>query len=80
MNAEDRHRANTVQLRLIDWGLAEFYHQGTEYNVRVSHELRVFTHVLAHPNDIHTRGLGQLARNHYLRGPILYCICILTLA
>lgn len=24
------------QLRLIDWGLAEFYHQGTEYNVRVA--------------------------------------------
>ena len=27
---------NHVQLRLIDWGLAEFYHQGTEYNVRVA--------------------------------------------
>jgi casein kinase II subunit alpha len=26
----------TAQLRLIDWGLAEFYHQGTEYNVRVA--------------------------------------------
>lgn len=24
------------QLRLIDWGLAEFYHPGTEYNVRVA--------------------------------------------
>ncbi|KAF2403984.1 casein kinase II [Trichodelitschia bisporula] len=24
------------ELRLIDWGLAEFYHQGTEYNVRVA--------------------------------------------
>ncbi|KAF1565677.1 UNVERIFIED_CONTAM: Casein kinase II subunit alpha, partial [Eudyptes robustus] len=24
------------QLRLIDWGLAEFYHQGQEYNVRVA--------------------------------------------
>jgi serine/threonine protein kinase len=23
-------------LRLIDWGLAEFYHAGTEYNVRVA--------------------------------------------
>jgi len=23
-------------LRLIDWGLAEFYHRGTEYNVRVA--------------------------------------------
>lgn len=26
----------TTQLRLIDWGLAEFYHPGTEYNVRVA--------------------------------------------
>lgn len=25
-----------AQLRLIDWGLAEFYHPGTEYNVRVA--------------------------------------------
>ena len=25
----------TVQLRLNDWGLAEFYHPGQEYNVRV---------------------------------------------
>lgn len=24
------------KLRLIDWGLAEFYHQGVEYNVRVA--------------------------------------------
>ncbi|KAI7885896.1 kinase-like protein [Lichtheimia hyalospora FSU 10163] len=24
------------QLRLIDWGLADFYHPGTEYNVRVA--------------------------------------------
>jgi casein kinase II subunit alpha len=27
---------NTRQLRLIDWGLAEFYHTGREYNVRVA--------------------------------------------
>lgn len=26
----------TIQLRLIDWGLAEFYHPYTEYNVRVA--------------------------------------------
>jgi casein kinase II subunit alpha len=24
------------QLRLIDWGLAEFYHPNREYNVRVA--------------------------------------------
>lgn len=27
---------NARKLRLIDWGLAEFYHPGTEYNVRVA--------------------------------------------
>ncbi|KAK5009624.1 hypothetical protein LTR28_000137 [Elasticomyces elasticus] len=27
---------DTRTLRLIDWGLAEFYHAGTEYNVRVA--------------------------------------------
>ncbi|KAL4573463.1 hypothetical protein LXL04_020271 [Taraxacum kok-saghyz] len=27
------------KLRLIDWGLAEFYHPGTEYNVRVASRL-----------------------------------------
>ena len=25
-----------LKLRLIDWGLAEFYHPGQEYNVRVA--------------------------------------------
>ena len=25
-----------LQLRLIDWGLAEFYHPGRDYNVRVA--------------------------------------------
>ena len=27
---------STMKLRLIDWGLAEFYHSGQEYNVRVA--------------------------------------------
>ena len=27
---------NKKELRLIDWGLAEFYHIGQDYNVRVS--------------------------------------------
>ena len=35
-NLSSSPRANVAQLRLIDWGLAEFYHQGTEYNVRVA--------------------------------------------
>lgn len=31
------------KLRLIDWGLAEFYHPGKEYNVRVaSRQVSVF--------------------------------------
>jgi casein kinase II subunit alpha len=25
----------SLQLRLIDWGLAEFYHPGTDYHIRV---------------------------------------------
>ena len=29
-------RSFRFQLRLIDWGLAEFYHPQTEYNVRVA--------------------------------------------
>lgn len=40
---------STRTLRLIDWGLAEFYHPGREYNVRVAsryykviHEIRKF--------------------------------------
>ena len=28
----------TKLLKLIDWGLAEFYHAGTDYNVRVKIE------------------------------------------
>ena len=30
------HSIPSLQLRLIDWGLAEFYHPGQEYNVRVA--------------------------------------------
>ncbi len=30
------HTYAHLQLRLIDWGLAEFYHPKTEYNVRVA--------------------------------------------
>lgn len=30
------------KLRLIDWGLAEFYHPGQEYNVRVASRLSPF--------------------------------------
>jgi casein kinase II subunit alpha len=37
-----RSFANIIQLRLIDWGLAEFYHQGTEYNVRVMFASMIF--------------------------------------
>ena len=32
----DHALTDIVQLRLIDWGLAEFYHANTEYNVRVA--------------------------------------------
>lgn len=30
------------KLRLIDWGLAEFYHPGKEYNVRVASRFVLF--------------------------------------
>lgn len=30
------------KLRLIDWGLAEFYHPGKEYNVRVASRFGFF--------------------------------------
>lgn len=33
---DDDSPSAVFQLRLIDWGLAEFYHAGTEYNVRVA--------------------------------------------
>lgn len=33
---DDDSSSAVFQLRLIDWGLAEFYHAGTEYNVRVA--------------------------------------------
>ena len=33
---KDFHPTAPFQLRLIDWGLAEFYHPKTEYNVRVA--------------------------------------------
>ncbi|KAG8041813.1 hypothetical protein G9C98_007117 [Cotesia typhae] len=32
------------KLRLIDWGLAEFYHPGQEYNVRVASRKEPFFH------------------------------------
>jgi casein kinase II subunit alpha len=32
----DRVETDSWKLRLIDWGLAEFYHPGTDYNVRVA--------------------------------------------
>jgi serine/threonine protein kinase len=31
------------KLRLIDWGLAEFYHPGKEYNVRVASRFVTFS-------------------------------------
>lgn len=37
------------KLRLIDWGLAEFYHPGKEYNVRVASRLVPFGFLLISP-------------------------------
>lgn len=39
----DHHRH---KVRVIDWGLAEFYHQGTEFNARVaSRHYKVTPHI-----------------------------------
>lgn len=36
LNLVNDKRVCLLQLRLIDWGLAEFYHPAQEYNVRVA--------------------------------------------
>lgn len=36
------------KLRLIDWGLAEFYHPGKEYNVRVASRYGFTSYPLFH--------------------------------
>lgn len=36
MKIDSRFFFFNFQLRLIDWGLAEFYHPNQEYNVRVA--------------------------------------------
>jgi serine/threonine protein kinase len=45
------------KLRLIDWGLAEFYHPGKEYNVRVAS--RFVSYSLAF-NNLHSQVLFPL--------------------
>lgn len=36
INQINEYFLSVSQLRLIDWGLAEFYHPAQEYNVRVA--------------------------------------------
>ena len=43
------------KLRLIDWGLAEFYHPGKEYNVRVASRYFKGPELLV---DLQARGAG----------------------
>lgn len=40
------------ELRLIDWGLAEFYHPGREYNVRVRYIAQDVRHVKGARKDV----------------------------
>ncbi|KAJ0025834.1 hypothetical protein Pint_08668 [Pistacia integerrima] len=52
------------KLRLIDWGLAEFYHPGKEYNVRVA----------SSPNNVshnQPQGVERLNCMRYFKGPEL---------
>lgn len=49
--------SRTRKLRLIDWGLAEFYHPGREYNVRATNlvglrEFEDWEKYRGHPVDI----------------------------
>ena len=61
------------RLRLIDWGLAEFYHPGREYNVRVASryfkgpELLVDLQVRRPVSNDHERGRCRLTT---LKGPV----------
>jgi casein kinase II subunit alpha len=48
---------NRRELRLIDWGLAEFYHPGKEYNVRVaSRYFKGMIICFLRTNPIYSRG------------------------
>ena len=57
------------QLRLIDWGLAEFYHAGKEYNVRVASryfkgpELLVDRELDLHFSDLWSLGPRSVRRD-----------------
>ena len=44
------------KLRLIDWGLVEFYHPGTEYNVRVASRFGL---------SFIIQGLAEFYHQHY---------------
>ena len=54
------------KLRLIDWGLAEFYHPGQDYNVRVASryfKVNIFTffQLFPHKSRIWAIALKKLA-------------------
>ena len=56
------------KLRLIDWGLAEFYHSGMEYNVRVASRYFKGPELLVNMRDydysLDLWSLGQRQRTH----------------
>ena len=54
------------KLRLIDWGLAEFYHPGLQYNVRVASRYENFCMRRAHPSLCFCNILRR-----YFKGPEL---------
>lgn len=67
------------QLRLIDWGLAEFYHPGTEYNVRVASryfkgpELLVDFQEYDYSLDMWSLGCMFASM---VRQPLAVCLCL----
>ncbi|XP_023521340.1 casein kinase II subunit alpha-2-like [Cucurbita pepo subsp. pepo] len=61
------------KLRLIDWGLAEFYHPGKEYNVRVAsrqikREIKILQNLCGGPNVVK---LLDIVRDQHSKTPSL---------
>lgn len=68
------------KLRLIDWGLAEFYHPGQEYNVRVASryfkgpELLVDYQVSI--ENLIEKGKEEMERKKELATFVYVCVCV----
>ena len=81
-----------AQLRLIDWGLAEFYHAGRDYNVRVAsryfkgpellvdNQVRVFVlSVLSHTSQYYDYSLDMWSFGCVLASLVRHCVFAMAL-